>query len=136
MLSIKLSRAGKKKQPIYRMIVTEKTRDPYGKFLEIVGNYNPRLETSVFNLKEDRVKYWLSVGAQPTDTIHNLLVDAGLITGDKVKKGGRRLTKKAAAAKKATDEAKAKEKPTEEPKAKPTTEPKTEEPKETATPTA
>ncbi len=85
MLSIRLSRVGKKKQPSYRLIVTEKSRDPWGKHLEILGSYNPRTEPNSIQLKEDRVKYWLEKGAQPSPTVHNLLVDAGIIKGEKVK---------------------------------------------------
>ena len=87
MLSIRLSRVGKKKQPIYRVTVNEKTRDPYGKFLEILGHYDPRSADKKLVLKEDRVTYWLSVGAQPSDTVKNLLIKAGLIKSDKKAKG-------------------------------------------------
>ncbi len=85
MLRIKLSRRGKKKQPIFRILVIEKQKDPWGDFLENVGTYNPRLTENAVTLKEDRVKHWLSVGAQPTPTVHNLLVDAGIITEKKVR---------------------------------------------------
>ncbi len=85
MLRIKLSRRGKKKQPIFRILVIEKQKDPWGDFLENVGTYNPRLAENAITLKEDRVKHWLSVGAQPTPTVHNLLVDAGIITEKKVR---------------------------------------------------
>ena len=88
MLSIKLSRVGKKKQPLYRLIVTEKTRDPWGKSLEILGNYDPRHEPRLSNLKTERITHWLKIGAQPTDTVNNLLVDAGLLKVEKIKKGG------------------------------------------------
>lgn len=85
MLSIRLSRTGKKNAPSYRVIVTEKSRDPWGKYLEILGFYNPRLASKIFNLKEDRLKYWLSVGAKLTPTIHNLLVNQGVIKAEKVR---------------------------------------------------
>ena len=74
---------GKKKQPTYRVIVTEKTRDPWGKAKEILGHYNPRTNPSTIELNEDRIKYWLSVGAQPTATMKNLLINEGLMKGDK-----------------------------------------------------
>ena len=83
MLSIRLTRIGKKKQPTYRVIVTEKTRDPWGKALEILGHYNPRTNPSTIEFKEDRIKYWLSVGAQPTATMKNLLISQGIMEGDK-----------------------------------------------------
>lgn len=85
MVSFKLRRVGRKKQPSYRLIVTEKRRDPWGTALEIVGTYNPRTEPATIVLKEDRIKYWLSKGAQPTNTVHNLFVDAKLVTTPKRK---------------------------------------------------
>lgn len=78
---IKLRRVGKKKQPVFRLIVTEKGRDPWGDNLEIVGWINPR--TKEKKLEVDRIKHWLSKGAQTTDTIHNLLVTEKVIEGDK-----------------------------------------------------
>jgi small subunit ribosomal protein S16 len=83
MLSIRLSRVGRKKQPTYRIVVQEKQRDPWGTSIEIVGSYNPRTEPKTIILKEDRIKHWISNGAQPTDTVHNLLVDAKLVNGPK-----------------------------------------------------
>ena len=83
MLQIKFARIGKKKQPTYRIIISEKSKDTFGDFLEILGHYNPcSKETS---LKEDRIKYWLGKGAQATDTVHNLLIAKGIIKGKKKK---------------------------------------------------
>lgn len=79
MVTFKLRRVGRKKQPSYRLIVTEKRRDPWGAALEIVGTYNPRTQPSTVVLNEERIKYWLSKGAQPTNTVHNLFVDAKLL---------------------------------------------------------
>ena len=81
MLTIKLRRVGKKKQPVFRLIVTEKGRDPWGDNLEIVGWMNPR--TKEKKLEVERIQYWLSKGAQTTDTIHNLLIEEKIIEGDK-----------------------------------------------------
>lgn len=83
MLSIRLSRKGKKKYPIYRIIVTEKQRDPWGKYLEILGHYNPH--NKEIKIDAERIQYWINNGAQPTETVHNLLVDQKVITKDKVK---------------------------------------------------
>ena len=83
MLSIRLTRTGKKKHPLYRLIVTEKTRDPWGKYLENLGTYNPHTKATV--LKNDRIKHWLEHGAQPSPTAHNLLVTNGLAIGEKVR---------------------------------------------------
>jgi small subunit ribosomal protein S16 len=90
MLSIRLSRVGKKKYPLYRIIVQEKSRDPWGKALEILGNYNPH--TKEFNAKQERIKHWLSVGAQMSATINNLLIKHNIIQGKKMK--ATRLKKK------------------------------------------
>jgi small subunit ribosomal protein S16 len=83
MLTIRLSRVGKKKQPIYRFIVSEKARDPWGKATEILGQYNPRSTPVLFQIDEERVKYWISKGAQLSDTVHNLLVERKIITAEK-----------------------------------------------------
>ncbi|MCX6745509.1 MAG: 30S ribosomal protein S16 [Candidatus Parcubacteria bacterium] len=81
MLAIRLSRKGKKKQPLYRIIVNEKTKDPWGDYLENLGFYNSR--TKELNLKADRIKYWLNQGAQPSDTLWNMFITKGLIEGKK-----------------------------------------------------
>jgi len=83
MLVIRLSRMGKKKQPTYRVVVQEKTRDPWGTSIAIVGHYNPRSKET--SLKADNIKDWISKGAQPSPTVHNILVTTGIITKDKVK---------------------------------------------------
>jgi small subunit ribosomal protein S16 len=83
MLAIRLSRFGKKRQPIYRIIVLEKSKDNFGDYLENLGHYNPR--TKVCEVKKDRILYWISKGAKPTPTVHNLLVDQNVIKGPKVR---------------------------------------------------
>lgn len=83
MLRLKLQRIGKKKQAFFRLIVQEKARDPHDKNAEILGWYNPY--TKAKELKKERIAYWLSQGAEPTDTLHNLFVDEGLITDKKEK---------------------------------------------------
>jgi len=83
MLAIKLSRKGRKKQPFFRIIILEKTKDPRGDFLEDLGFYNPF--TKETSLKSERIKYWLSKGAQPTGSVHNLLIAQGIIKDEKVK---------------------------------------------------
>ena len=85
MLVIRLTRIGKKKQPSYRLVVQDKTRDPWGKALDIVGNYNPRTTPKTLVLKEDRIKEWIAKGAQPSATVNNLLIDAKVIKGEKMK---------------------------------------------------
>ena len=83
MLRIRLQRIGRINLPSYRIIVVEHTEGPKtGKFTEIVGSYNPRSKERKIN--DERVKYWMSVGAKPSDTVHNMLVSAGVLTGKKI----------------------------------------------------
>lgn len=82
MLKIRLQRVGKKKKPAYRFVVSESSKDLYGKHLEILGHYDPF--TKVIEVKKDRIQYWISVGAQPSPTAHNLLVDQNVINKPKV----------------------------------------------------
>jgi len=83
MLVIRLSRVGRKNNPSYRIIVSEKTKDPFGRFLEILGFYDPKSKNC--DLKKDRILFWMSKGAQLSDTIHNLFVDKNIIQEKKVK---------------------------------------------------
>ena len=73
MLMIRLARFGKKKQPFYRVIVTEKTRPRNGRFVEIVGTYDPLKNPAKIELDRARVDYWISKGAQPSDTVRSFL---------------------------------------------------------------
>lgn len=82
MLTIRLSRVGKKKKPMYRLIISEKAKDPYGRALEILGSYNPF--TKDLQIKTDRVKHWLSKGSQMSATVNNLLIEKKIIEGKKV----------------------------------------------------
>jgi small subunit ribosomal protein S16 len=84
MLRIRLLRTGKKNASSFRIVLTEKTAPPRGKFLEVLGHYNPRLKE--VGLKKERILYWLSQGAQASDTVHNLLVTQDIIKGPKIKK--------------------------------------------------
>jgi len=74
-----MARFGKKKQPTYRLIINEAGRDTYGKALENLGNYDPK--SKKLDVKADRVKYWISVGAQLTDSVNNLLIANKVIEG-------------------------------------------------------
>ncbi len=119
MLKIKMARFGKKKQPTYRLIINEAGRDTYGNVLENLGNYDPKFKK--LEVKADRVKYWISVGAQMTDTVNNLLIAHKVIEGKmiSVSKLTKKIRVKAAAevaAKKAAEAAAAAEaaKPVEE----------------------
>jgi small subunit ribosomal protein S16 len=81
MLTIRLSRVGKKKQPLYRFVIMDKKKDPWGKSLEILGMRNPRTKETV--LKADRIKYWIDKGAQASDSVWNILVDQKIVEGKK-----------------------------------------------------
>lgn len=83
MVKLKLQRIGRKKTPHFRLIVQESSKDPWDKSNEILGWINPRSKEK--ELKKERIEYWLSVGAQPTDTVQNLLINEGIIKGDKSK---------------------------------------------------
>lgn len=81
MLVIRLKPIGKKHQISYRVVVGERRSKLNGKFVEDLGFYNPYIKE--FNLKEERIKYWIDNGAQPSDTVYNLLVRGGILSGDK-----------------------------------------------------
>lgn len=81
MLAIKLKKIGKKHQPSFRVIVSEKRSKMGGRCVEDLGWLNPK--SKQFNIKKERAIYWLENGAQPTDTVHNLLVRAKVIIGPK-----------------------------------------------------
>ena len=77
MLRIRLRRVGAKKQPSYRIVVAEKTAPRDGKFVEVVGFYNPRTEPETVTIKEERVMHWLSVGAQSSDAVARIFKTHG-----------------------------------------------------------
>lgn len=78
----KLKRIGKKHQASFRLIVDEKRHKLYGENTEDLGWYDPQTKKSQFNL--ERVNYWLKNGAQPSDTVHNLFLAAGILKGKKI----------------------------------------------------
>lgn len=84
MLRIRLTRVGKKRQPSYRIVVTEITAKRDGRIVERIGHYNPLTDPSEYLIQEDRALYWLSVGAQPSDAVDRLLVKQG--TRDRLKR--------------------------------------------------
>ena len=77
-VKLRLRRMGKKKQPIYKMVAADSRSPRDGKFLEAVGFYNPLTNPHTLDLKEDRIMYWLNVGAQPTNTVKSLLRQKGI----------------------------------------------------------
>lgn len=85
MLTIRLFRTGRRNQPSFKIVVTDKRNSSTrGRFVEEVGVYNPL--TKQRNLKRDRVKYWISVGAKPSATVHNMLVSDEVIDAPKIAK--------------------------------------------------
>lgn len=82
MLTIRLQRRGRKNDPSFRVIILDSKRGPKsGSYLELLGNYDARVDR--VELKADRIKHWMSMGAQVSDTVHNLLVSNNIIEGKK-----------------------------------------------------
>ncbi|MCF6178962.1 MAG: 30S ribosomal protein S16 [Geopsychrobacter sp.] len=77
-VKIRLARGGQKKKPFYQVVVADERFPRDGRFIEKLGQYDPRQEQPLLNLKEDRTLAWLGEGAQPTDTVRRLLRDAGV----------------------------------------------------------
>lgn len=83
MLTIRLTRVGKKNDPSFRVIVVESKRKPQpGNYLENVGSYEPK--SGRIELKADRIKHWISMGATVSDTVHNMLISQKIIEGKKI----------------------------------------------------
>ncbi len=73
MVSIRLARIGKKKKPSYRVVVIERRNARNGRFVEVVGTYDPLKKPAEIKLEAERIKYWLGHGAQPSDTVRSFL---------------------------------------------------------------
>lgn len=142
MLTIRLSRTGRKKQPHYRFVISEKGRDTKGRALEILGHYHPLDKDAKASMviNKERVEHWISHGAGMSNTVKNLLIDKGIIKGDKVRTIGTYKKKKPEPdSTKAEPQASKKEKPVENKEAaelgKPAKEPKKETTEKTEKPT-
>src|ERR1700676_560871 len=79
MVKIRLRRMGAKKQPTYRFVVTDARSPRDGRFIEIVGHYNPRSEPKTVVVDEEKIKAWLAKGAAPADPVRRLLAEKGLV---------------------------------------------------------
>ncbi len=77
-VKIRLARGGQKKKPVYRIVVADERSPRDGRFIEALGQYNPRQEEFLVDFKEERALEWLKQGAQPTDTVRRLLSHAGV----------------------------------------------------------
>lgn len=75
-VKLRLARFGKTGHALYRLVAIDEHKKRNGKAVEIIGNYDPHKTTKKLILKKDRLDYWLSVGARPTETVKNLLVTA------------------------------------------------------------
>jgi len=78
-VKIRLRRTGGKKQPSYRVVVADSRSPRDGRFIENIGHYNPRTEPMTVVIEEERARYWLSQGAQPSDAVARLLVKKGIL---------------------------------------------------------
>jgi len=83
MVKIRLRRVGRKHKPIYRIVVADSRSPRDGKFIEIIGHYNPLTDPAAVDINEEKALKWLSYGAQPTDTVYSLLRKLGIM--DKLK---------------------------------------------------
>ena len=75
MLSIRMTRVGSKKKPFFRLVVSEGRSAVQGSVVENVGTYNPRTKPAVVEINKERVQYWISKGARPSNTVRTLLSD-------------------------------------------------------------
>jgi len=82
MVKIRLRRTGKTKQPSYRVVVADSRSPRDGRFIEIIGHYNPVQQPKLLNIKSDRARYWLGVGAQPSDTVTFLFKKVNILDSD------------------------------------------------------
>ncbi len=79
MVKIRLRRMGAKKQPTYRFVVADARSPRDGRFIEILGHYNPRTEPRTVEVNEEKAKAWLAKGAQPSDTVRRLFAEKGIM---------------------------------------------------------
>lgn len=127
MVKIRLRRMGAKKRPFYRIVAADSRNARDGRFIELLGTYDPNMDPPIIKVKRDRVEYWLGTGAQPSDTVRGLLKVEGFLGG--VTKNAKKEEEPAKVSKKkaekAAEEPKVEAAPVEEPQAE---EPKAEEP--------
>ena len=83
MVKIRLRRMGRRNKPSYRVVVADSHSPRDGKFIDIIGHYNPLTDPPTVSIDDEKALKWLGYGAQPTDTVHSLLVKLGIM--DKVK---------------------------------------------------
>lgn len=96
MVKIRLRRMGAKKQPTYRFVVADARSPRDGRFIEILGHYNPRTEPRTIVVNEEKAKAWLQKGAQPSDTVRRLFAEKGIMDRGRVPETKRAPKSKAA----------------------------------------
>lgn len=85
MLMIRLQRVGRKHEPTFRLVLTDsKNSTKSGRYLEVLGSYDPRLDNKVEQIKVEKIKHWIGKGAQLSDTVHNFLISKKVIVGKKI----------------------------------------------------
>ncbi len=87
-VKLRLKRMGKKRQPIYKVVAADVRSPRDGRFIEAIGLYNPKTNPATVEIHEERALYWLSVGAQPTDTVKNILSREGILLKNELIKQG------------------------------------------------
>jgi small subunit ribosomal protein S16 len=87
-VKLRLRRMGKKRQPVYKVVAADVRSPRDGKFIEAIGLYNPKTDPATIEIQEDRALYWLGVGAQPTDTVKNILSSKGILLRRELTKRG------------------------------------------------
>ncbi len=97
-VKIRLRRIGAKKHPFYRLVVADSRSPRDGKFIEILGTYDPMTEPVKLNLDQEKIKVWLQKGARPSDTARAFLIDQGLLPRESARKRPTKPPKPAAAA--------------------------------------
>lgn len=93
-VKIRLTRLGDKKSPFYRVVVTDSRKARDGAYIENLGTYNPLVNPAEIKINEERAKYWISQGAQPTETARNILVKSSVIAPKTMKSAPRSDKKK------------------------------------------
>lgn len=82
---IRLQRVGRKHEPVFRLVLTDSKNGPKsGKYLEVLGSYDPRRENKIEQFKVEEIKHWISKGAKLSDTVHNFLLTKKVIAGKKI----------------------------------------------------
>lgn len=93
-VKIRLKRLGKKKKPVYRVVVMDSKKARDSKTIEEIGFYDPSQEPAEFRVEQDRATYWLGTGAQPTDTVGRLLTQAGVLKVKSKQSSNQKVAKK------------------------------------------